>query len=872
VGRRGQIAVVAALIALCPLPPAVAAPKRLSTETARVDVASTKGSGVFGNWRVDQFGLPSYRYTADEETDARTAQPELNGRHDAWHQVGNGRAIANVFNHGYTQLWSQDRHYQWANLWQPDRLHFAGGYGYVNVDGQTTSTLYDDRPKGATTERDFGIGYARHRTVAGPVDVTEHVYAPWGDDPVILHDVTITNTATTAKQVTWFEYWDVNPQIQMPTRVPVATGVPAWDESNRTLSVAQEPSGTDTQPLSIFAAALDGPVDGHSTSTAEFFGSGTRAAPAAVAANALPGLVPGTSGTTLFAFRAPVELKPGRSVTLRYAYGMAQPGQITGLVARQRAASLAKTTAQWARWLPQVDVGAKRDWLSRELQWDAYALRSGETSEDCRGHRVLSQGGYYQYGFGFQGAFRDPLQHVLPMIYAQPSIARETLLYSASEQLRGGLIPYGMGELCKRFDLGYSNDMDLWLLWTAAEYGLATRDLALFDVKAPFADAPEATMWEHLKQAFRTQESQLGPHGGYTSGATGDWSDFSTQFLQMTESTLVSAQLAYVYPRIAELADARGDRAFAAELRRAGARNLKTTRAEWVERGWYSRGYSTDRQIGSGAIFGEPQPWAILAGAPSRKQAATVVANIRRYLTGVGSPHGKTKIGSAQSPARDDPGITEHSSPEPTLGSNTAVFVGGAWYAVNGWLTWALGSLDGVVPHATEYAWDELERNTLAAHATAYPDHWNGIASVDDACRANYSDKPEVCGVGLSTAYAGWIMHQPGWSLFDTIRLAGIEPTATGYRIVPHVPFKTFSVRLPEAGVAYSKRLARGYVTTARAARLTMVVRPPAGTGRLTAHAGGRRVALKKRAGGLVEFTLKTRAGRAADWALVRIR
>ena len=59
---------------------------------------------------------------------------------------------------------------------------------------------------------------------------------------------------------------------------------------------------------------------------------------------------------------------------------------------------------------------------------------------------------------------------------------------------------------------------------------------------------------------------------------------------------------------------------------------------EWTGRGWYSRGYGAGGQIGRGAIFGEPQPWALLAGAPNRGQARTLVANIRRFLTGVGAP------------------------------------------------------------------------------------------------------------------------------------------------------------------------------------------------------------------------------------------
>ena len=46
----------------------------------------------------------------------------------------------------------------------------------------------------------------------------------------------------------------------------------------------------------------------------------------------------------------------------------------------------------------------------------------------------------------------------------------------------------------------------------------------MFDEQVPFADGAPDTLWNHLKHAFETQESQLGPHGGYTSGATGDWS------------------------------------------------------------------------------------------------------------------------------------------------------------------------------------------------------------------------------------------------------------------------------------------------------------------------------------------------------------
>src|SRR6185295_2899965 len=198
---------------------------------------------------------------------------------------------------------------------------------------------------------------------------------------------------------------------------------------------------------------------------------------------------------------------------------------------------------------------------------------------------------------------RDPLQHILPLIYADPALARETIRYSAAEQHRGeSFLPYSLTEMCKPSDVGTSADLDLWLLLAASEYGLGTRDLHFFDQRLPWSGGGSASLWEHLRAAWRNQESRRGPHGGYLAGTNGDWSDFSTAFLGMSESTLVTAQLAYVYPRLAELAEARGDRAFAASLRSDGRELRAVMQREWTGRGWYSRGYGAAGQIGRGVI------------------------------------------------------------------------------------------------------------------------------------------------------------------------------------------------------------------------------------------------------------------------------
>jgi hypothetical protein len=308
-------------------------------------------------------------------------------------------------------------------------------------------------------------------------------------------------------------------------------------------------------------------------------------------------------------------------------------------------------------------------------------------------------------------------------------------------------------------------------------------------------------------------------------------------------------------------------RADAAELRAVLER-------EWTGDGWYSRGYGAGGQIGHGVIFGEPQPWALLAGVPSASQARTLVANIRRFLTGVGAPaqtNGPARIGSSQSPARNDPDVEERTDSPLGVGDNNAVYVGGAWYAVNGWLTWALGELDGVVPRAREYAFDEFQRNTLTAHARAYPRHWNGVISVDDVCFAHYSSDPSRCGIGILSGWSGQVMHQPAWSLFAVLKLAGLDPVRDGYRIDPHLPMRSFSLRLPDAGIEYGRARARGYLRPhgRRALKLTVTLPAALEHGPVAAFVDGRRVA-GRRTGGTLSFSLRARGGRSVDWAVAR--
>ena len=126
----------------------------------------------------------------------------------------------------------------------------------------------------------------------------------------------------------------------------------------------------------------------------------------------------------------------------------------------------------------------------------------------------------------------------------------------------------------------------------------------------------------------------------------------------MTESMLVTAQLAYVYPKLAELADLRGDRPFAAELRAGAARTCATLRARVDREGLVLarlRGRRADRHrrdLRGAAAVGDPRRRADAdAGARrwSRTSAASSTASARRRRARRSAPR--------RSPSRNDPGV-----------------------------------------------------------------------------------------------------------------------------------------------------------------------------------------------------------------------
>ena len=167
------------------------------------------GSGHFGEWITDQFGLPAYRYTCNQITDPKAVSPThkiWRGATDQTHQVGNDRIVAAVSNFGYLQVRQDEGSPKFLNDYFPEQSRFGAGIGFLTDGSEVLSTFYSGKSD-ETFERIQGEGYFR-KTVSGKrYAVDQVIFAPFGDDPVLISAVTVTNHGSQAADLRWVEYW-----------------------------------------------------------------------------------------------------------------------------------------------------------------------------------------------------------------------------------------------------------------------------------------------------------------------------------------------------------------------------------------------------------------------------------------------------------------------------------------------------------------------------------------------------------------------------------------------------------------------------------------------------------------------------------------
>jgi hypothetical protein len=815
------------------------------------EAAGSYGSGHFGTWIRDSFGLPAYKYTCNQLTDPKAVLPvneAWRSKTDHIHQMGNDRLVALVSNYGYVQVRQDEGSPKFLNDFYPAENRYGGGIGFLD-DGNTRFCTYYTG-KADSFDRILGTGYLRKRVAARHYEVDQVIFAPYGDDPVLISQVTITNRSNQTVGPRWVEYWgchqyqfsyrllmegsnqgsaDATPKLRRAFGSRFAhkfqqtgngTGLrdtqtfldlpPANDDAWKKVqaSLKENPNGfygppvpplppgagmEDLHPPSTFLVSLDAQADGYSTNAKKFFEGGIEN-PGGMMKPLDDDL--GTSGPdSAFFLERRLVLKPGESRTIFFLYGYLPDGSsFDKLVAKYAAdpsSHWSRSCSGWKKNGLKFSTPSEK-WVDREVDWSGGFLRSGLTYDSYFREHILSQGAGYQYLAGLQGAARDPLQHALPFVFTDPAVVRGILRYTLKEIQPDGSIPYGIVGSGVPMPCRYRpSDLQLYLLWLAAEYVLATRDSAFLNERIAAdpsreAGANDPSVLDLLARAYKylTVEQGTGKHG-LMRICNGDWNDSIVvnrlspeqvaEATQHGESVLNAAMACYVFDYYAQMLDSINRREQAEESRAAAQAQRQAVRAQWTGR-WFRRAWLGESMGWNGEkqLWLEPQPWAIIGGAATPEQRNALTESLNEMSRNP-SPIGAMLQSPADTTMKDEPGT----------GTNGGIFI-----AINGTLIWALAMLNG------DMAWDEWKKNSLARHADVYPDQWFGIWSGPDAYNSVLSKDPG----GTAPDFPVLNMHSHAWPIYSLTKLLGIEFHPGGIRFRPTIPLPEYEFSSPLLG------------------------------------------------------------------------
>ena len=877
--------------------------------------AKPYGSGSFGEWIEDEFGLPAFRYTCDQIHDPRavtTLGPGILSPTDHIHQVGNDRLVAVVSNYGYVEVRQDEGGPKFLNEHSPERSQFGGGIGYLSDGKEILSTYYPGN--GKSFDRIFGMGYFRKRVAGDRYSIDQVVSAPFGDDPVLLSQVNIRNHGEAPAQLRWIEYWGcqvyefsfrsfmeifggMGPPVELRRqlgdrfshrfqRLQGAAGLmetkhfqgrspaeeSAWQKVKSVLATRPNPfigpvqegvpgaSFDDLQPPATFLVSLHAPADGMTTNAKKFFGAGGVAHPSGLDGE-LDGDLTASGAASGLLLERKIALKPGEQRTLYFLYGYLPEGtELTTLVNRYRgkpAKVWKDSCAQWRQAGIRFSTGSE-SWIGREVAWNYYYLRSALTFDQFFGEHILSQGGIYQYTMGFQGAARDPLQHALPLIFSDPSMVKEILRYTLKEVRADGSIPYGIvghGTIMPTTS-DNSSDMPLWLLWAVSEYVLATRDAGFLSEQIPArlvtgAGVGRESVRSLLKRCYRHLIEHVG---------TGEHA-----LMRMLNDDWNDALVMGWAQRASKECVERGESV------------LNSAMAAYVF-DYYARLL----------VYAGEEP---ALAAQSREKAEEHRKAVRAQWTGkwfrrawlgptlgwLGEqglwlePQPWAMIGGTTTPEqarglvqtvdealrRPSPigAMQMNQSPDierAAFEPGTSVS-GGVWPSLNATLIWALALVNG------RMAWDEWVKNTSARHAEVYPDVWYCTWSGPDTVNSSVSKHPGQTVSGGFLRYTDFPVMNLHWhacSLYALTKLLGLVFTEAGLDLAPVLPLPAYRFESPLVGLIKSSSGFEGWYSPSQPGAWTIRLQLPPEEARLLTRleVNGARVRRPQAPGGRIEF------------------